>query len=130
MNILVEGPRWMGQWSEIVVDSFMNLGHPALLHYHNDKTMAFRLDRLIRGRDLAAFSNERLLAAARGRRIDLLFSIQDKIDAATVRALRDANPGLKVVYGSATSCSTGHAAGSRRSTSMSTRFCCLTTATG
>ena len=98
MNILVEGPRWMGQWSEIVVDSFMSLGHPALLHYHNDKTMAFRLDRLIRGRDLAAFSNERLLAAARGRRIDLLFSIQGKIDAATVRALRGANPGLKVVY--------------------------------
>lgn len=98
MNILVEGPRWMGQWTEIVADSFKGLGHPTLVHYHNEKTLAFRLDRLLRGRDIAAFSNERLRVAARGRRIDLLFSIQGKIDAATVRALRDANPGLKVVY--------------------------------
>lgn len=88
----------MGQWTEIVVDSFNGLGHRTILHYHNDKTLAFRLDRLLRGQDLADFSNGRLLTAARGRRIDLLFSIQGKIDAATVRALRDANPGLTVVY--------------------------------
>lgn len=88
----------MGQWSEIVCDSFNSLGYRTLLHYHNDKPLAFRLQRLLHGEELAAFSNERLLAAARGRRIDLLFSIQGKIDAATVRALRDANPGLKVVY--------------------------------
>jgi hypothetical protein len=98
VNILVEGPRWMGQWSEIITDSFISLGHPTQLHYHNDKTLAYRIKRLIRDQDLAAFSNMRLLAAARDRRIDLLFSIQGKVDGATVRALRETNPGLKVVY--------------------------------
>jgi spore maturation protein CgeB len=98
VNILVEGPRWMGQWSEIVVDAFACLGHATLLHYHNDKPPAFRFERFFHGRELSVFSNRRLLAAARGRRIDLLFSIQGKIDAATVRTLRETHPGLKVVY--------------------------------
>jgi hypothetical protein len=98
----------MGQWTEIIVDSFRHLGHEVYLHYHNVKPVDFRLRRFggrIAGMlsgcppiHLARYSNARILATARDNRLDLLFSIQGKIDVPAIQELRRANPRLQVVF--------------------------------
>lgn len=107
MNVLVEGPRWMGQWSEIVCDALNELGHSTLLHYHNVKPIGYRLGRAVaplktlagfKAENLASWSNRALLCKAADAKFDLLVSIQGKIDAETITTLRTQNPRLKIIY--------------------------------
>ena len=100
MNIVVEGPHWMGQWTEIVDDALRSLGHKTQVHYHNIKPLEFRLRKYIPGisKTLTEYSNSELLKLGAQGGIDLLFSIQGKLDAETVRRLREINPRLKVVF--------------------------------
>lgn len=108
MNILIEGPYWMGQWSEIVDHSFKRGGHKTILHYHNVKSISCRLSRLSsnllktagigHGFDIREVSNKKLMSLAGDSIIDVLFSIQGKIDKHTVEQFRAKNPKLKVIF--------------------------------
>jgi len=107
VNVLVEGPHWMGEWSEIVCAALQNLGHTTRLHYHNVKPLAYRLHRCLgplqrlvgnTPADLPAWSNRQLLQMAAAGPLDVLISIQGKIDAATLRQLRIMHPRLRVVF--------------------------------
>jgi hypothetical protein len=97
----------MGQWSEIVCDALNELGHSTLLHYHNVKPLGYRFGCVVapiktlaglKTENLACCSNRALLRKAANAKIDLLVSIQGKIDAETVAALRAQNPRLKIIY--------------------------------
>ena len=100
MNILLEGPYWMGQWTEIVDEALRSLGHKTCLHYHNVKPLEFRLRKFIPGNSetLVEYSNSELLKKGSQGGMDLLFSIQGKLDAATVHRLREINPKLRIIY--------------------------------
>lgn len=106
MNILIEGPRWAGMWTEIVTTSLRQLGHRVEFRYHNVRKPG---DRLFlagrtwlhgeeRGTAWARRFRQRLLQQAGHTHRDLLFSIQGRIDAATVQQLRRQSPGLRVIY--------------------------------
>ncbi|MBW1989758.1 MAG: glycosyltransferase [Deltaproteobacteria bacterium] len=103
MHILIEGPSWMGMWSELVSHALSALGHRTCLHYHNTKPMSFRFQRLSRiaggsAPDLAEWSNRRLLELAAQGPVDVLFSIQGKIDEATAARIRRMHKNVKIVY--------------------------------
>jgi len=106
MNILIEGPRWSGMWTEIIAASLQQLGHRVEYLYHNVRQPADRLylagRTWLHGEDRGtAWSRrfrQRLLEHAGSAPWDLLLSIQGRIDAASVQQLRRHSPGLQVIY--------------------------------
>jgi hypothetical protein len=110
MNVFVEGPRWTGMWTEVVVDALECAGHRVGWVHHNTRSALQSVsNRLWRatsrrtwiptlGTGQAQRSNSGLLAAMRDGHWDVLLSIQGKIDAKTVEILRASNPGLQVVF--------------------------------
>jgi hypothetical protein len=106
LNILLEGPRWSGLWTEIIADSLQQLGHRVACCHHNRKRLTDRLALagrvLLHGEDRAAAWRRRHLQRLASRReiprTDVLLSIQGKIDSTTVALLRRQAPGLKVVF--------------------------------
>ncbi len=109
MKIFIEGPDWMGRWTEISADALENLGHHCAIHYHNRKTYRAKLNSHINavmsklgvGAPCPAWdqlSNQILLEAMSGERWDILLSIQGRIDAGTVAVIRKNNPDVKIIY--------------------------------
>ncbi|HYQ73273.1 MAG TPA: glycosyltransferase [Gammaproteobacteria bacterium] len=106
MNILIEGPRWSGMWTEIIAMSLRSLGHRVEYLYHNVRGPTDRLflagRTLLHGEDRgnawARRFRQRLLEHAGKTPWDVLLSIQGKVDAATVQQLRRDSPGLRVIY--------------------------------
>lgn len=109
MKIFIEGPDWMGRWTEISADALEHLGHHCAVHYHNRKTFRAKLNSRINtvmsklgaGAPCPAWSelsNKNLLQAMSGERRDVVLSIQGRIDADTVAVIRKNNPGVKIVY--------------------------------
>lgn len=109
MNILLEGPRWAGMWSEIVQDSLRNIGHKVFLHYHNRKPLSYLLwsgavptlfrhgSRESKAR-FASWSNNRVLELLKKSDFDMILSIQGKIDGTCLRAIRRDKPDVKILY--------------------------------
>jgi hypothetical protein len=106
VDILIEGPRWAGMWTEIIAATLQQLGHRVEYLHHNVRSPA---DRLYlagrtwlhgedRGSAWAQRFRQRLLEYAGRSHWDLLLSIQGRVDAATLRQLRRQSPGLRVVY--------------------------------
>jgi hypothetical protein len=106
VNILIEGPRWAGMWTEITAASLQQLGHRVDYLYHN---VRLPLDRVFlagrtwlhgedRGSAWARRFRQHLLEHAGTTPRDVLLSIQGKVDAATVQRLRQYSPGLRVIY--------------------------------
>ena len=106
MNILIEGPRWSGMWTEIIATSLQSLGHRVAYLYHNVRGPADRVflagRTLLHGEDRgdawARRCRQHLLEQAGKTPWDVLLSIQGKVDAATVQQLRRYSPGLQVIY--------------------------------
>jgi len=106
MNIFIEGPRWAGMWTEIIATSLQQLGHQVEFLHHNVRSHGDRLylarrswlHAEKRGTAWARRFRQRLLERMHGRQWQVLLSIQGKIDAATVRQLRQHSPGLQVIY--------------------------------
>lgn len=106
MRIFVEGPRWSGMWTEISVTTLRQLGHEVAFCYHNRRGWNDRIALLgaslspCRNRS-AAWSRRyqrHLQEQMRGKAWDVLFSIQGRVSADTVRQLRQRSPDLKVVF--------------------------------
>jgi len=106
MDILIEGPRWAGMWTEIIAASLQQLGHRVDYLYHNVRLPA---DRLFlagrtwllgedRGTAWARRFQQRLLEQAGRSPPEVLLSIQGKVDAATVQQLRQHSPDMRVLY--------------------------------
>lgn len=106
MNILIEGPRWSGLWTEIIADALQQLGHRVDICHHNHKRTTDRLAlaaaTLLHGEERACAWRRRHLQRLAGHcaalRPDLLLSIQGMIDGAAVATLREQAPGLRVIY--------------------------------
>ena len=109
MNVFIEGPAWMGYWSEVTESALQNLGHTTGLHYHNSKPIKSRisralvkllpvLSRLGLTSDWSAISNRNLLRTMGHNKWDVLISIQGKIDRDTAEKIRQNNPGIKIAY--------------------------------
>jgi hypothetical protein len=106
VNILIEGPRWTGLWTEIIADSLQRLGHRVDFCHHNHKGATDRLalaaGTLLGGEDRAAAWRRRYLQRLAWRceasPPDLLLSIQGKLDNATASLLRKQTPALRVIF--------------------------------
>jgi hypothetical protein len=106
MEIFIEGPRWAGLWTEIIAASLEQLGHRVEYLHHNVRRPADRLflagRTWLHGEDRGTVWSrrfrQRLLEQTSHTAWDVLFSIQGKVDAATVQQLRQHSPGLRVVY--------------------------------
>ena len=106
MNILIEGPRWAGMWTEIIAASLQQLGHRAEYLYHNVRLPADRLflagRTWLHGEDRGTAWGRRfrqhLLERAGQTPWDVLLSIQGRTDATSVQQLRRHSPGLQVIY--------------------------------
>jgi hypothetical protein len=106
MNVFIEGPRWAGMWTEIIAASLQQLGHRVEYLHHNVRLPG---DRMIlagrtwlhgedRGTVWAQRFRQRLLERAGHSKLDVLLSIQGKVDAATAQQLRRHSPGLRIIY--------------------------------
>lgn len=105
MNILIEGPRWSGQWTEIVADSLQQLGHRVDYCYHNHKGLSDRISlagKTLLGQPRQHAWEERyrqqLLQRWSKSPTDLFISIQGKVNSATINQLRKHSPTMKVIY--------------------------------
>jgi hypothetical protein len=108
MRIFIEGPHWMGKWTENVVSALEALGHDTGVHYHNSKPWRFRLMQAPRGlgrrlgwsrsADWPRESNRLLLEKMDGDRWDALLSIQGKVDGDTLATIRQRHPGIRIAY--------------------------------
>lgn len=101
MRVLIEGPRFVGRWTEIVAHTLTSLGHPVGIHYHNRKALGTRFLNIL-DRKKAKERQKRLSNRALTRRLydddwDILLSIQGHIRADDIRALRSRRPSLRVV---------------------------------
>lgn len=100
----------MGKWSELTLDALQKLEHEVVLYYHNKKDFKARLTSRANSLfakinlrfnccpSFAELSRKRLLAAMSGHKWDILFSIQGKIDEATINTIRQRNPGIRIIY--------------------------------
>lgn len=106
MHVFVEGPKWAGMWTEIVVDVLHQLGCTSKVFYHNSKSgfvlMQAALNRLVPStRRFLQWENaqqERMFQSVCQSGCEMLFSIQGKIDSRLVTRLKECNPDLKIVY--------------------------------
>ncbi len=106
MDIFIEGPRWAGMWTEIIAASLQQLGHRVEYLHHNARLPGDRLflagRTWLHGEDRGAAwarrFRQRLLERTGRTPLDVLLSIQGKVDAATVEQLRQNSPGLRVIY--------------------------------
>jgi len=106
VDIFIEGPRWSGMWTEIIAASLQQLGHRVEYLHHNVRLPADRLflagRTWLHGEDRSSAwtrrFRQRLLERAGSSELDVLLSIQGKIDAAAVQQLRRHSPNLRVLY--------------------------------
>ena len=106
LHIFIEGPRWAGMWTEVIADALARSGHKVEYCYHNYKRATDRIALL--GSQILPGGNRRNAWAKRYRkqllgkldkfRPDVLLSIQGKIDADSVKQLRENSPRLKVIF--------------------------------
>lgn len=106
MKVLVEGIKWVGMWSEWVVDALESLGHEVDLHYCNKKGfkagLVSKTNKIIPAtRDVLDWEtlqqgklNERL----NQKSYDLLFSVMGKLDSGQIEKIRRKKPDIKIVY--------------------------------
>ena len=102
MRILIEGPQFVGRWTEVVADALASSGHQVEIHYHNRKALSTRLRGALdregaraRQKDL---SNDALLRLLYNHSWDLLLSIQGHIRAQDILSLKTRRPSLRVVF--------------------------------
>jgi hypothetical protein len=107
VRIFVEGPHWSGEWTGISVATLEQLGHQVEFLYHNRRGLIDRIalaaGRLIRPAESrgAAWTRryqQQLYDRMRNTGWDVLFSIQGRVQADTVRRLRRLSPDLRVIY--------------------------------
>lgn len=106
LRVLLEGPDWAGQWTEITADALAELGCQVDIVYHNRKRGLLwpvaLLNRLLpatrRWLCWEDLKRREVHAALATKPYDLLFSIQGKITASDIRAIRQRHPQLRVIY--------------------------------
>ena len=106
LHVFIEGPRWVGMWTEIIADTLVQSGHTVEYCHHNYKQPADRVALL--GSFLLPGVDRHIAWTQRYRQQlfnkldrfypDVLLSIQGKIDADTVKKLRRKSPQLKVIF--------------------------------
>lgn len=106
LDIFIEGPRWVGMWTEVIADALAQSGHRVEYGYYNDKRATDRIallgSCLLPGQDRRSAWTQRyrkqLFNKLEQARPDVLLSIQGKINADAVKKLRAKSPQLKVIF--------------------------------
>ena len=106
LNVFIEGPRWVGLWTEVIADTLAQSGHRVEYCYHNHKRPSDRIallgSQLLPGMDRRNAWTQRyrkqLFSKLDQFRPDILLSIQGKIDADAIKKLREKSPQLKVIF--------------------------------
>jgi spore maturation protein CgeB len=106
LNVFIEGPRWVGLWTEVIADTLAQSGHRVEYCYHNHKRPTDRIallgSHLLPGVDRRNAWTQRyrkqLFSKLDQFRPDILLSIQGKIDADAIKKLREKSPQLKVIF--------------------------------
>ncbi len=110
MRIFVDGPRFAGMWTEIVVDTLQCLGHRVDSRHHNARSLFARVGERalsVRARVVGkpkdrtwrdARAKAKLVSALDDGTWDILFSIQGPLDADVAAQLKARNKNLKIVY--------------------------------
>ncbi|MCB1739869.1 MAG: glycosyltransferase [Gammaproteobacteria bacterium] len=98
MRICIEGPSWMGLWTEVSEAAIRGLGHQTRVFFHNRKTLLGRLRRKLHGQSHNEYMRARLLEALAEHPADLLLSIQGRLDVPTIERIRASCPGIRIVY--------------------------------
>ena len=106
LRVLLEGPDWAGQWTEITADALTEIGCQVDVIYHNRKSglakPAAKINRLIPAtRRLFCWEDiqrKQVHEALESKPYDLLFSIQGKITSDDICAIKQRYPKIKIIY--------------------------------
>ncbi len=101
----VEGPLWMGRWTEFTVEALKALGYEVDVVFSNVKTLGYRAARLAEGLGLADSKryldrhyNQLVLQMLRAGGYRYYVSVAGKLDYAALQRIRSVNREVKVIF--------------------------------
>ena len=104
-RVLVEGPKWMGRWTELTVEAFEELGFSVDVVFSNQKSLplnlasvAGKIGLLDAKKHLAAYYCGEVLNRLKSTSYDYYFSVSGKLDSKTLNEIRNQGISTKIIY--------------------------------